>query len=83
MPFVSQCRAESCVASSTRCARVMMMIMMVASVARHAILTEAGATAAKILRNFPYLTSSGLPRRTFDTLETRVGMVLKIVATGM
>ena len=41
------------------------------------------ATAAKILRNFPYLTSSSLPRRTFDTLETRVGMVLKVVATGM
>ena len=58
----------------------MMMIMMVASVARHAILTEAGATAAKILRNFPYLTSSGLPRRTFDTLVTRVDTLVSFLA---
>ena len=35
-------------------------------------MTPSLASAAKILRNFPYLTSSGLPRRTFDTLVTRV-----------
>ena len=47
-----------------------MMIMMVA-VARYFDGSWL-ASEAKILRNFPYLTSSGLPRQSFDTLVTKV-----------